>query len=360
MATIRRSAWRLAAASLIIAATILSPGDGRVELVEARGALPHVNPHRDAYFSATGQTARGPFLAYWIANQHIGAPVGPPVHVDGEWVQWFEFAKLALTGTTMDSGSPVGVNRAHIGRLFADSVGYSTGMDAFVPKQHGPGLYFAETGHAVNQGFLTVYQRWGMAQQLGYPISDEFSIGRAVYQFFEFGALSWSSDTDVQRVPVGALDAGMQGRLGAPHAQHPDAVNLDSASMHELTDLLVGERWIDIDLSRRVMTAYIGNYEVMSTVVDIGHPNSPTVRGTFTIYLKNRVQTLRGTHWDGTPYTSPDVPYVMYFWHDYAIHPSATRAPYGGATSPGCVIPPLAIAEFLWDFASYGTVVVVR
>jgi hypothetical protein len=347
-------------AVLIVCASFVSPVTGEFDSANAISAVPTVNPHRDVYFPSTGQTTRGPFLAYWMTNRHIGDPVGPPVWVNGEWTQWFEFAKLALTGTTMDGGSPEGVSRAHIGRIFADSVGYSQSMNAFMPQQPLGGLYVPETGHNINQGFLTAYQRWGYAQQLGYPISDEFSVGKMVYQFFEFGALSWSPETGVQRVPVGTLDAGLQGRLGAPQDRPEGAIVLTSASAYDMIDLLVGDRWIDIDLDNRVLTAYVGNYPVMTSLVDIGHVNSPTVRGTFRIWLMNRVQTLRGSNWDGTPYTNPDVPYVMYFFQDYAIHPSATRTSYGAATSPGCVIPPLEVAAFLWDFASYGTVVVVR
>lgn len=339
---------------------MVSPVAGKPDSAIAVDAVPNVNPYRDVYFPSTGQTTRGPFLAYWMSNRHIGSPVGPPVWVNGEWTQWFEFARLALTGTTMDGGSPSGVSRAHIGRIFAESVGYSHGLDAFMP--HGPtaGLYVPETGHNINQGFLIAYQRWGYAQRLGYPISEEFSVGRMVYQFFEFGALSWSPETDVQLVPIGTLDAGLQGRLGTPQDRPDGSIVLDSASANDMIDLLVGQRWIDIDLNSKLLTAYVGNYPVMTSYVDIGHPNSPTVRGTFSIWLMNRVQTLRGTAWDGTPYTMPDVPYVMYFFQDYAIHPSATRTSFGAATSPGCVIPPLEVAAFLWDFADYGTVVVVR
>jgi hypothetical protein len=275
-------------------------------------------------------------------------------------MQWFEFARLALVDTSMESGSPAGVHRAHVGRLFADSVGYSTSVDAFVPREHDAGLFFPETGHTIDRGFLIEYQKWGTAHQLGLPISDEFSIGRTVYQFFEFGALSWNDEAGVQRVPVGTLDAGLQGRLGSPQPQQYDAIDLDYATEYELTELLVGQRWIDIDLQQRVLTAYVGNYPVLISAIDIGHPNSPTVVGTFSIYLKNRVQTLRGTTWDGTPYDVADVPYVMYFWQDYAIHPSSSRTTYGAASSPGCAIPPLEVAAFLWDFADYGTVVVVR
>lgn len=357
--TILKVAWRFVVAMLVVGATIVSPGTGKIETADALDAFPDVNPYRDVYFPSTSQTTRGPFLAYWMNNRQIGDPVGPPVWINGVWTQWFEFAKLELTGTTMDSGSPVGVSRTHIGRIFAHSVGYSASMDAFSPKAHGEGWYFPETGHAIHQGFLTEYQRWGVPQRLGFPISDEFSIGSTVYQFFEFGALSWSPETDVQHVPVGTLDAGLQGRLGSPQEQG-SALILESATPYDMIDLLVGDRWIDVDLDQRVLTAYVGNYAVMSSKVDIGHQNSPTVRGTFNIWLMNRVQTLRGQTWDGTPYNVPDVPYVMYFFQDYAIHPSASRTSYGAATSPGCVIPPLEVAEFLWEFADYGTVVVVR
>lgn len=355
-----RSIAQVAAVLVFAVVVLVIRVTGSVETASAVNVFPDVNPYVDAYFPETGQVSSGPFLAYWMQHRDIGSPVSPPSLVDGEWVQWFEYAKLALVGTTMEAGTSDGVFRAHVGRLFADTVGYSSSLDAFQYHEPITGRYFPETGHTLSNGFLAAYERWGVGTQLGLPISEEFRIGKTTYQFFEFGAFSWAEGVDVQRVPVGSLHAGMLGRLGSPQQQQPGAVSLESATMYDLTLLLAGERWIDVDLNTRVLTAYVGSYPVMTSVVDIGHINSPTVRGTFNIYLKNRVQTLRGETWDGTPYNVPDVPYVMYFWQDYAIHPSASRTAYGEASSPGCVIPPLDIAEFLWEFAEYGTRVVVR
>jgi hypothetical protein len=321
---------------------------------------PVFNPWVDVYVAETGQTTRGPFLSYWYAHPEIGAPVSPPVLHNGRWTQWFQYARLELADLPLESGTQHDLTLLPLGHVYASGVGYSDRLEAFQPRSEGPDRFFPETGHSLQQGFRVAYETWGIAHQLGLPISEEFSIGKTVYQFFEYGALTWQEDAHVQRVPLGVLDAGLNGRLGAWQEKPWDAVELASAGALELSRLLLGERWIDVSLSTGVLTAYVGNYPVLTSYVDVGHPNSPTVKGTFSIYLKNRVQTLRGETWDGTPYNEPDVPYVMYFYQDYAIHPSSWRTSFGVATSPGCIIPPLAVAELLWEWADYGTVVHVR
>jgi hypothetical protein len=321
---------------------------------------PIFNPSVDVWVQETGLTTRGPFLSYWHAHPEIGPPVSPPVLHNGLWTQWFRYARLQLADMPLESATRNDLTLLPLGRVFAADVGYAARLDAFQPRAEGPERFFAETGHSIQQGFRVAYETWGIAEQLGLPISEEFSIGRTIYQFFEHGALTWQEDTHVQRVPLGVLDAGLNGRLGARQEKPADAVDLSNAGMLELSRVLLGERWIDVSLRAGTLTAYVGNYPVLKSYVDVGHPNSPTVRGTFKIYLKNRVQTLRGETWDGTPYNEPDVPYVMYFYQDYAIHPSSWRTSFGLATSPGCVIPPLSVAQQLWEWADYGTIVHVR
>jgi hypothetical protein len=345
--------------TLAIAIGVTQRPDDPVPVV-AQAGEPAFNPLVDVYFPDTGQTTRGPFLAYWYANREIGSPVSPPVVQNGRWTQWFQFARLELVDLPLEQGTRHDLTPVPIGEAFAKGVGYADRLDAFQRRSDGPDRFFPETGHSIQQGFRVAYETSGMAEQLGLPISEEFSIGKTVYQFFLRGALSWQEGTAVQRVALGVLDAGLHGRLGSWQERPQEAVELGDAGILELSRLLLGERWIDINLRTGYLTAYVGNYPVLESYVDVGHPNSPTVKGTFSIYLKNRVQTLRGETWDGTPYLEPDVPYVMYFYQDYAIHPSSWRTSFGAATSPGCVIPPLEVATLLWDWADYGTIVYVH
>ncbi|MEZ4569293.1 MAG: L,D-transpeptidase [Thermomicrobiales bacterium] len=109
------------------------------------------------------------------------------------------------------------------------------------------------------------------------------------------------------------------------------------------------------------MTAWADQTPVMSTLVVTGAPISPTVSGSeFNVYWKLPSQTMSGTGADGVYYEQPDVPSVMYFFQDWAIHGAYWRNGFGYAASHGCVNVPLQQAEWLYSWASVGTHVVVH
>lgn len=116
-----------------------------------------------------------------------------------------------------------------------------------------------------------------------------------------------------------------------------------------------GERWIEIILSQRRLIAREGNKVVLSTIVSIGKPSTPTVRGTFRIYAK-----MRSTRMTGPGYSVPNVPYVMFFRGGYSIHGAPWVGTFGGMISHGCVNVPVAKAAWLFNWAPAGTRVVIR
>jgi lipoprotein-anchoring transpeptidase ErfK/SrfK len=121
-----------------------------------------------------------------------------------------------------------------------------------------------------------------------------------------------------------------------------------------------GERWIDINLSTYTLTAYVGTEPMLSTSIVIGSSMSPTVVGEFYTNWKLESQTMEGIGWDGTPYRQEDVPWVMYFFEDYAIHGAYWRDSFGYAGSQGCVNVPVGVAAELWNWAPTGTRVVAH
>ena len=62
-----------------------------------------------------------------------------------------------------------------------------------------------------------------------------------------------------------------------------------------------GEKWIDVNLAKHTMTAYVGSKVVYGPIrmVDGSH-EKPTVVGTFHVYYKNPMMTMRGSNADGT------------------------------------------------------------
>lgn len=120
-----------------------------------------------------------------------------------------------------------------------------------------------------------------------------------------------------------------------------------------------GEKWIDINLSNKTVTAYEGATVVHGpvSIVD-GAPATPTVTGTYHIYLKHRIQTMQGENADGSTYVTEDVPWVSYFYSGYAFHGAPWRSSFGYSGSHGCINMPVSEAEWIYNWAEEGTTVV--
>lgn len=351
---------RIVLAVIIAAVFTVQPGlSGPIA-----AAQPTASGTPTVWISETGQTISGAFFYYWLDNPEIGNPVSSAVKFGDLWTQWFEFARLEIEPGPFEYATVNQVHRHQIGRSFAYRSGYTDRLSAFQPLPEGPDRFFPETGHTLTMGFRTAYEQPGIAERLGLPISEEFDIGTTTYQFFEYGAFSWGEPAVAEFVPLGTLDAMVQGQLGKWQPQPPNATDWDSTGldMMALSYLLPGARTIEVDLSDFRLTARVGDKVVLESVASIGSPNAPTVTGTFAIYLKYRVQSLSGIGWDGQPYSAPNTPWVMYFFEDYGFHASLTRPEngYGYMDSQGCVVLPMDVAEALWLWADEGTSVWVH
>lgn len=117
-----------------------------------------------------------------------------------------------------------------------------------------------------------------------------------------------------------------------------------------------GEPWIDVNLTTQTLNAYSGNQLVFTTLVSSGLWQFPTVTGQFRIYLRYPFQDMNG-YLLGYDYYIEDVPYVMYFYEDYALHGAFWHNNFGQPMSHGCVNLSVADAEWLYNFAGIGTLV---
>jgi len=111
-------------------------------------------------------------------------------------------------------------------------------------------------------------------------------------------------------------------------------------------------RWIDVDLSEQSVTAYEGATPVQTFIVSTGVRAHPTVTGQFRVYVK-----LRSTPMAGPGYYLPGVPYTMYFYEGYALHGTYWHNNFGTPMSHGCVNLRTPDSEWLFGFASVGTLV---
>jgi lipoprotein-anchoring transpeptidase ErfK/SrfK len=113
-----------------------------------------------------------------------------------------------------------------------------------------------------------------------------------------------------------------------------------------------GEHWIDVNLSQQMVYAYEGNTVVNSFLVSTGTWMYPTVTGQYHIYVK-----LRYTDMVGPDYYLPNVPYTMYFYKGYGLHGTYWHHNFGTPMSHGCINLSIPDSEWLYNFASVGTLV---
>ena len=113
-----------------------------------------------------------------------------------------------------------------------------------------------------------------------------------------------------------------------------------------------GERWIDVNLTQQMTYAYQGNTVVNSFLVSTGTWQYPTVTGQYHIYVK-----LRYTDMAGPGYYLPNVPFTMYFYQGYGLHGTYWHHNFGTPMSHGCVNLSIPDSEWLYNWASVGTLV---
>jgi len=114
-------------------------------------------------------------------------------------------------------------------------------------------------------------------------------------------------------------------------------------------------RWVDVDLSQQRVTAYEGANPVRTFIVSTGVAAHPTVTGQFHIYVK-----YTATLMVGPGYYLPNVPFTMYFYKGYALHGTYWHHNFGHPMSHGCVNLVTADAQWLFNWASVGTLVNVH
>jgi len=176
--------------------------------------------------------------------------------------------------------------------------------------------------------------------------------------------------TNADAVAAAAVSALASGRsfsgsfeqrtLPATWTEHPVAAGADKLAYHASN----GQRWVDVNLSKHTMTAYVGAKRVHGPVKMVnGSDKKPTVVGTFKVYVKLPTQTMRGSNADGTKYVTPDVPWISYFHKGFALHGAPWRSSFGYAGargSHGCINLPVPAAKWVYDFAPVGTPVVTH
>ena len=105
------------------------------------------------------------------------------------------------------------------------------------------------------------------------------------------------------------------------------------------------------------LTIWHNGRVVLKSAANTGIPASPTVDGTFPVYLKFYFFYMKGTNPDGSKYDDP-VYYASYFNGGDAVH-QFSRYSYGSYQSLGCVELPFDEAKRAYPYLTYGSLVTV-
>jgi lipoprotein-anchoring transpeptidase ErfK/SrfK len=116
-----------------------------------------------------------------------------------------------------------------------------------------------------------------------------------------------------------------------------------------------GQKWIEINRRNQTLVAWQGKKPVYSVTVSTGKAATPTPAGIFQIQTKYPTAKMEGEN-----YNVPDVPHVMYYSGNYAIHGAYWHRSFGIPISHGCTNVAPDHAAWLYQWASVGTTVVVR
>lgn len=109
------------------------------------------------------------------------------------------------------------------------------------------------------------------------------------------------------------------------------------------------DKWIVVDLTLQTLTAYEGPVPVFVTLVSSGKEGFETPRGVFRILAKH-VSNPMDDFALGEPYAIDEVPYVMYFQQNVALHGAFWHRGFGAVRSHGCVNLAPHDAHWLFDW----------
>ncbi len=183
------------------------------------------------------------------------------------------------------------------------------------------------------------------------------------------GADGWTvtNAAAIKKGIVSALSSGeaFYGTFDYQVEEHPWTQRLIADGADKLAyPAAPGEKWIDINLSKHKVTAYEGAKAVLTAPMVSAAPQYPNAIGEYSVWAKVPSQTMQGDNHDGTRYSTPNVPWILYYHGGYALHGAYWRSQFGidagNGGSHGCINLPVDVAKELYDWANVGTKVVAH
>lgn len=273
----------------------------------------------------TGYSLSGPFLRFWRSHngatmfgQPISEPLWEPVNGANIRVQYFERARLEHY-PALSAGNDIKISA--LGREVA------LAKALIKPEQKGAAQVAAQAVNA-DQPAPAFGQ---LAPPTPTPIPPT------------------ATPVPPTAIPPTAAPAQAAAPRPTPKPAPPEAKTVSQRG-----------KLIEVDLSRQWLVAYEDGKAVFDAPVSTGKDGFNTPTGTYSIYAKLELQTMRG-NLNGESWVVPNVPHVMYFNGGVALHGTYWHNLFGTGIrlSHGCVNLPLDAAEWLYEWAPMGTTVVV-
>jgi hypothetical protein len=199
---------RISFKALFALLTLLLAVSGEVLPATSVHAAPVVREPLVAYFPATGHNLSGQFKAFYDRNGGeaiFGLPITEVVS-DGDLpVQYFERARMEMRQH--------GITLALIGRTLTES----RSDLAFTWLAESPAAdrtFYPQSGHTLGGAFGWFWQTHGGIPIFGYPISEEFSEGDRLVQYFERARFEYHPELGGAEVQISHLGRDKDG-IGA-------------------------------------------------------------------------------------------------------------------------------------------------
>lgn len=120
-------------------------------------------------------------------------------------------------------------------------------------------------------------------------------------------------------------------------------------------------RRVEVNLSEQRATIFENDQVVQSWLISSGREGYSSSTGHFRISAKLRMQNMGNPDLTKAPnYYTPDVPWVMYYNGDEALHGAYWHNNFGNVMSHGCINMPVSAAQFVYGWAPMGTEVWVH
>ncbi len=262
----------------------------------------------------------------------------PPAHTPGPALSGANSLHRVTKGETLHSiAVQYGlhpVELAHMNQMAPNDILY-VGREIRVPS-------IDNWARLLDRGYMQQFQQY-VVRDHETPISIAQQFGTTEDLLRIFNALS----------PTDVPAAGTV--LALPPPEWPSIMHLDGMTSTSLGQLIrLKEKWIEIDLGMQKATAYRGMTPIRKMAISSGMEATPTVTGLFRIWAKTVQQDMSLS--DQSPnndldYVS-DVPWVQYFYRDFALHGAYWSSLPGTPSSMGNILLSEADAEWLYNWTT--------